>query len=61
MYLDTKANIWNDIGEEIKTGIVATNGSCSGLEKHPKSRILTISTKIQLYKTLINPLKTKLV
>jgi hypothetical protein len=55
MYLGTKVNILNDISEEIKTRIMAANRSCFGLQKHLKSWIISRTTKIQLYKTLIKP------
>jgi hypothetical protein len=53
IYLGTKVNIWNDISEEIKTRIITANRSCFGLQKHLKSRILSGTTKIQLFKTLV--------
>jgi hypothetical protein len=55
MYLGTKVNIRNDISEEIKTRNVAASTSCFGLQKHLKSRILSRTIKIQLYRTLIKP------
>jgi hypothetical protein len=55
MYLGTKVSIWNDVSEEIKTRIMAANRSCFGLQKHLKFQILSRTTKIQLYKTIIKP------
>jgi hypothetical protein len=55
MYLDTEVNIRNDISEEIKTRIMAADRSWFGLQKHLKFRILSRTTKIQLYKGLIKP------
>jgi hypothetical protein len=41
--------------EEIKTRIMAANRSYLGLQKHLKSQLLSRTSKIQLYKTLIRP------
>jgi hypothetical protein len=56
LYLGTKVNIWNDISEEIKTGIMAANRSCFGLQKHLNSWSLSRTTKIQICQTIIKPI-----
>jgi hypothetical protein len=55
IYLGTTVNTQNTIREEIKTKIMAANRSYFGLQKHLKSQLLSRTSKIQLYKTLIRP------
>jgi hypothetical protein len=54
-YLGTTVNTQNTFREEIKTLIMAANRSYFGLQKHLKFQLLSKTTKIQLYKSLIRP------
>jgi hypothetical protein len=54
-YLGTTVSTQNTVREEIKTRIMAANRSYFGLQKHLKYQLLSRTTKIQLYKTLITP------
>jgi hypothetical protein len=57
-YLGTKVNAINNITEEDKRRIRSANRSHFDFQNHFKSHLLSRSTKIQLYKTLITPIIT---
>ena len=55
VYLGVLTRADNDISLEIKRRIMAANRCFHGLQKHLRSKILTIKTKLTIYKTLIRP------
>ena len=56
--LGSQVNISNNIKQEINMRIQSANKCCYGMLKHFKSKLLTYTTKIKLYKTLIKPVLT---
>jgi len=55
MFLGTLLTQNNEIQEEIKARIHAGNRCYFGMNKLFKSRMLSMSLKVQLYRTLIRP------
>lgn len=58
IYLGSLITQDNEMGEEIKRRIVAANKCYFGLVRQMKSRALSRTTKVRLYKTLIRPVLT---
>jgi hypothetical protein len=56
-YVGTKVNTKNSISEKIKTSIMVAN-SFFGLHKRLKCRLISRTTKIQLYRTFIRLLSS---
>jgi hypothetical protein len=54
-YLGTNINKENNLTEEVRSRIAAANRKYFSLQKHFKSRFVSIATKIQLYKTEVQP------
>jgi hypothetical protein len=53
--LDTKINKENSLTEEVRSRLAAANRKYFSLQKHFKSRYVSIATEIQLYKTEVRP------
>ena len=58
VYPESQLNSENDISKEISRRIVAANRCYFALIKHFRSRFLSKSTKIKLYKTMVRPVLT---
>lgn len=57
-YLGSTVNRFNTVSEEIQRRILAANKCFYGLKKHFRSSLLSRTTKVRLYRTLVKPTLT---